>query len=138
MWHTQVHRIRTAHVLQRLGLRSVRTYVTRRQLQWAGHVARMEDDRLPRRFLTSWCGRVRPVRRPELTYGAGLTAALVYAGVMVKDWMDLAQDRVTWEDVVKNVPEPEQLIRIRAGTAHGGPTVKQTELDWRAVQGILW
>ena len=109
-WHTQAHRIRTVHVLQRLGLRSVRTYVTRRQLQWAGHVARMEEDRLPRRFLTSWCGRVRPVRRPELAYGAGLTAALVCAGGRVKDWMDLAQDRVTWGDVVKNVPEPEQLI----------------------------
>ena len=73
-------------------------------------MTRMEDNCLSRKLLTSWCGLARPVRRPELTYGAGPTAALVYAGVRVKDWMDLAQDRGTWEDVVKNVPEPEQLI----------------------------
>jgi len=87
MWHVREHRITTASVLKVLGLRNVETYVCRRQLQWAGHVARMGPGRLPRQLLSSWCGRPRPVGRPEMTFGATLEAALTFAGVEVEGWM---------------------------------------------------
>ena len=72
MWHTQHCRITTAQCLQLSQLRSVETYVVRRQLQWAGHVARMEEHRLPRKFLTAWCYQHRAVGGQEFTYGRGL------------------------------------------------------------------
>jgi hypothetical protein len=81
MWHTWKCRISSASVLQVLGLRSVRTYTVRRQLQWAGHMARMPHHRLPRKLLTAWCYQARPLGRPELTYGEGLNKALAYARI---------------------------------------------------------
>ena len=50
-WHTWKCKITAASVSQRLGLKSLETYVVKRQLQWAGHVARMGEHRLPRKLL---------------------------------------------------------------------------------------
>ena len=112
MWHTREYNITTAAVLKVLGLRNIETYVCRRQLQWAGHVARMGMERLPRRFLTAWCGRPRPQGRPEMTFGATLEAALRFAGVEVDNWMELAQDRVGWRQVVAGIWDVEQEIEV--------------------------
>ena len=80
-WHTWKCKITAASVSQRLGLKSLETYVVKRQLQWAGHVARMGEHRLPRKLLTAWCYNKRPKGRPESTYGEGLEFALSYAKV---------------------------------------------------------
>ena len=40
-WHTWRHKISTDELLTRIGLRPIESYITRRQLQWAGHG--MED-----------------------------------------------------------------------------------------------
>ena len=72
IWHTWKCRITAASVSQRLGLKSLETYVVKRQLQWAGHVARMEKHRLPRKLLTAWCHNARPSGRPECTCVEGL------------------------------------------------------------------
>jgi len=114
MWHTREFRISSASLLKVLGLRNVETYVCRRQLQWAGHVARMGMERLPRRFLSAWCGRPRPVGRPEMTYGATIEAALSFAGVRVEEWMTLAQDRVGWKQTINGIWDVEDEIEVHA------------------------
>jgi len=48
-----VRRYRNQELLDRLGLMSIDCYVTKRQLAWAGHLARMDFDRLPRKLLSS-------------------------------------------------------------------------------------
>ena len=103
MWYTREFRITSASLLKVLGLRNFETYVCRRQLQWAGHVARMGMGRLPGQFLSAWCGRPRPVGRPEMTYGAALEAALSFAGVRVEAWLTLAQDRVGWKQMINGI-----------------------------------
>jgi len=113
MWHhVREHRITNVSLLKVLGLRNVETYVCRRQLQWAGHVARMGPERLPRRFLSAWCGRPRPVGRPEVTYGATLEAALEFAGVGVSSWMEQAQDRAGWKQVIVGIWDVEHDIEV--------------------------
>ena len=108
-------------VLKVLKLRSIETYVRRRQLQWAGHVARMPPTRLPRMFLTSWCAHPRPQRRPDFTYGEGLAAALEYAGIEQEGWMEVARDRAVWKQLIRDIAEPEgdtevhEVLRRRAG-----------------------
>jgi hypothetical protein len=118
MWHTREFHITTASVLKVLGLRNAETYVCRMQLQWAGHLARMEPTRLPKQFLTAWCGRPRPKGRPELTYGACLEAALAFAGVKVDGWMTLAQDRVAWRRVIEEIWDVESDVEIHAVLEH--------------------
>ena len=55
--HTREHRITTESLMLRLGVDAIDFYVARRQLGWAGHVCRMDFDRLPRRMLSSWVPR---------------------------------------------------------------------------------
>ena len=49
--HMWDHHVSTQELGQRLGISTMDTHVTRRQLRWAGHVSRMDFIRLPRRML---------------------------------------------------------------------------------------
>ena len=65
--HTREHRITTESLMLRLGVDAIDFYVARRQLGWAGHVCRMDFDRLPRRMLSSWVPHKRPPGAPRMT-----------------------------------------------------------------------
>ena len=67
-WHVRVHRITTEELLNRVDVKPIDAYITRRQLQWAGHVLRMPYDRLPRKMMTSWVPSRRPNNAPSFTY----------------------------------------------------------------------
>jgi hypothetical protein len=98
MRSTKKHRITTESLLERLGIRTMEYYLTARTLRWAGHVARMDMDRLPRKLLTGWVDNKRPVGRPKLTYGHSLKKALKSRGLpyTFNKWCPLAQDRLQW------------------------------------------
>ena len=49
------------------GLHGIQPTIDRLRMGWVGHVARMSDDRPPRRFLTAWIRAKRPVDRPRLS-----------------------------------------------------------------------
>ena len=74
--HVRKHRISTECLLERLNLKSIDCYVTRRQLAWAGHVVRMSFDRLPRKMMSCWVVSKRPKGAPKFTYGRGLMKAI--------------------------------------------------------------
>ena len=95
--------ISTDQLLDRMSLRSIDTYVTRRQLRWAGHVARMDFTRFPRKMLSSWVPSKRPVGAPEYTYGRGLYKALKKAGIDKSSWFDLAIDKSEWRKIISDI-----------------------------------
>ena len=101
--HVHRYRIRTQTLLDRLCLSRIDVYITKRQLGWVGHVARMGFDRLPRLFLSSWVTDKRPVGAPEYTYGRGLYKALKKANIEKSNWHVLAQNRVEWRKLMENV-----------------------------------
>ena len=72
MEHVREHHVSTAELLERLGIESIDTYIARRQVRWAGHVARMDMGRLPRKVLSSWVRHPRPTGAPQFTYARGL------------------------------------------------------------------
>ena len=57
-------------------LGTIKDMLTERNLRWAGHVARMEETRLPRVLLTSHVRNRRPPGRPEQTFAHGLKRSL--------------------------------------------------------------
>ena len=61
MAHMMKHRITSKSLFERLGVGSFDSYYNRRLLRWAGHVARMPMDRMPRKLLTGWVEHARPV-----------------------------------------------------------------------------
>ena len=102
-WHTRKHKITTNELLKRLKLKSMDAYVTKRHLQWAGHLARMPMERLPRKMMSCWIDSKRPVGCPSFTYGRGLNKSLRKAGIEPADWHVLAQDREGWRVLINSV-----------------------------------
>ncbi len=76
MAHTMKHRITSRSLFERLGVGTFDSYYNRRLLRWAGHVARMPMDRMPRKLLTGWVEHARPVGCPQMTWGRTLNKAL--------------------------------------------------------------
>ena len=69
-------KIKTKTLNKRVGLTPVREMITARQLRWAGHVARMENDRGPRMLLTGYVQHPRPGGRPLQSFGHSLKKCL--------------------------------------------------------------
>ena len=100
--HTYKHRISTSELLNRLQLSPIDTYVTRRQLQWAGHLSRMDYGRLPRKMLT-WVPEKRPVGCPYYTLGRSLYKALTKARIDKENWSELASQRDVWRNTIRSL-----------------------------------
>ena len=99
--HTRRHRITSAELYQRLGIKSLDSYYNGRLLRWAGHVARMPMTRTPRRLLTGWVNHRRLVGAPQTTFGRTLNKALAASGLPThfsgaRGWQAAAQDRASW------------------------------------------
>ena len=101
--HTWEHRISNEELRHRTGLNTIDSYITKRQLRWAGHVARMEMNRLPRMMMSCWVKNKRPRGCPKFTYGRGLVKALKKAKIDSTNWSDLAQDRILWRTLLDSV-----------------------------------
>jgi hypothetical protein len=69
--------ITNRELLGRLGLHTMDTYLARRQLQWLGHVWRMDWPRLPRKLFTVWVPvEEKRVGGRELTWDEGVEKVL--------------------------------------------------------------
>ena len=84
-------------------MKPIENYIDQRQIRWAGHVARMSWDRLPRKMLTSWCYSKRPKGAPKMTYGRSLNKAFKRNNFNSTVWMDDAQDRSSWREKIGSI-----------------------------------
>ena len=76
-------------------VRPLRWHYETRLLRWAGHISRMQHDRLPLMLLTSWCPNSRPIGCPRMTYGRTVKKALKRRPEI---WPELPFDRPdNWE-----------------------------------------
>ena len=91
------------YLLGCLGLKSIRVYCFKRQLRWAGHVARMSYERMPRKVLSSWVPNKRPIGAPEFTYGRSLFKCLKECSIDRNDWYVRAMDPCEWKHLVNNI-----------------------------------
>jgi hypothetical protein len=96
MHHTIKHHIKTTDLLQQLGIQSMEHYYNSRLLRWAGHVARMDFSRTPRKLLTGFLQHNRSTGRPNKTWGHTLTDSLKLYEIDPKTWIATAQDRSHW------------------------------------------
>jgi len=92
-----------AELEKRMCMPDIATLLSHRRLQWAGHVLRMGEERLPHRMLTSWIPTARPKGQPHLTFAQGFVKDLTYAGLNTSNWGVLAADRRAWRTTLKNL-----------------------------------
>ena len=67
--------------------------VKSRRMRWAGHVARMGEDRGVHRVLVGKPEGRRPLGRPRRRWEDNIKMDLQEVGVGRGDWMELAQDK---------------------------------------------
>ena len=70
--------------------------VKSRRMRWAGHVARMGEDRDVQRVLVGKLEGKRPLGRPRRRWEDNIKMDLQEVGGGRGDWMELAQDRDRW------------------------------------------
>jgi hypothetical protein len=71
-----------------------------RRLRWAGHVACMREERGVHRVLVGKPERKRPLGRPTHRWEDNIKTELQEVGVGCEDWMELAQDRDRWRELL--------------------------------------
>jgi len=74
-----------------------------RRMRWAGHVARMGEEREVYRFLLGKPEGSRPLGRPRRRWVDNIRMALQEVACGYVDWIGLAQDRDRWRTLVSTV-----------------------------------
>jgi hypothetical protein len=72
-------------------------------MRWAGHVARIGEDRGVYRVLVGKPMGKRPLGRPRRRWEDNIKMDLQEVGGVRVDWMELAQDRDKWRALVGRV-----------------------------------
>jgi len=74
-----------------------------RRMRWAGHVARMGEERAVYRVLVGKPEGKRPLGRPRRRWVDNMRMDLQGVGCGCMDWIGLAQDRDRWRTLVSAV-----------------------------------
>jgi hypothetical protein len=77
--------------------------VKSRRMRWAGHVARMGEERKLYKVLVGKPEGKRPLGRPRRRWEDGIRMDLRESGLGGVDWIRLAQDRDRWRAVASAV-----------------------------------
>ena len=100
-------------ILERAGTVSIFALISRNQLRWSGHVARMPDNRLPKQiFYGELCLGRRTQGRPRKRYKDMLGDTLDNCGIPRKSWDSLAQDRSSWRSQVRSGVAAYEATRV--------------------------
>ena len=80
------------------GVKDVVVATRENKLRWAGHVARLRDDRWSS-IINDWLPRERkrPVGRPPLRWREYMV------NVAGQNWQGIAQDRVVWKSCARRI-----------------------------------
>jgi hypothetical protein len=76
--------------------------INSRRLKWAGHVARMEEDRSAFKILICKPTGKRPLGRPRRRWEDNIRKNLKEMGVNTRNWVDFSQDRDYWRALVNS------------------------------------
>ncbi|KAJ3582703.1 hypothetical protein NHX12_000331 [Muraenolepis orangiensis] len=89
-------------VLEEADIPTITATIAQNQLRWTGHVIRMPDSRLPKQVLYSQL--VKGKRAPggqKKRYKDNIKTNLKKCHIDLKAWEDMATDRATWRNLVR-------------------------------------
>ena len=121
----RVSHITSAEVRKRFGIEELlEDVIAAKRLRWIGHVARMDDTRLPKQLLFGWLPHHRPAHGTKQRWRDKVRKDLKTFGIDEGRWFHVAQDRREWralcrEGLVEITEHRQERIvnRMRAATA---------------------
>ena len=91
---------------------SIHTLIEKAQARWAGHVLRINDQRIPKLLLYGELAEgKRQVGWPKLRFKDNLKATLKSLDIPVQTWEDLASDRPQWRRMLSRGAESAEQHR---------------------------
>ena len=115
---------------------SVFTMLRQTQLRWAGHIARMPDERLPKRVLYGELQNgARSQGGQKKRYKDTLKASLKDFGIDHNSWETLAQDRPSWQGAVRKGAATFEAKRIT--TAKRKRTIRKSRAGSATINPAL-
>ena len=110
-------------VLQHAESESIHANLLRSQLQWAGHVRRMDNSRLPQRLLYGeLTAGQRSLSQPKKRYKDSLKESLKCCDIPYSTWEASAEDCPAWHSLVRGgvlafknnrISEKDQILQRR-------------------------
>ena len=102
LWHVRMHGLSMKDLFRRSKIAPLRDWLHCRQLQWLGHIARMDDSRYPRLFLSTYVKNEtgdRFMKRP--IYGETISAVIKERLGTNTNWFQIAQNRFKWRSTTR-------------------------------------
>ena len=138
MLQTHIYRISSERLQKRTGVFSLEHYLASGTLLWAGHVARMHKNRLPKRLMLSWIPEPRVAGGQEMINGRLLQRHLAHfiLAAAFTEWAPLAQDRAGWRKLMAKPPFAlgKPFVRQPRGDTRVTPEDKQRLAKERAAE----
>ena len=105
-------RVTNIDVLAKAGMASMQTMLTTRRLRWLGHVARMQDNRIPKKLLYGeLASGTRPTGRPSLRYKDVCKRDLKAGGFNLPDLGTATSDRKAWRATTRQITKAAEERR---------------------------
>ena len=102
-------------VLERADITSIEAMLLKIQLRWAGHVARMDDHRLPKIILYGELSSgLRNRGAPKKRYKDTLKKSLGACNISHLEWTTLAEDRGAWRRTISKAASSFESSRRSA------------------------
>ena len=117
--------------------------VTKCRLEWLGHVARMDIDRMPKQMLFGWLPQTRLQGGPRRRWRDVVRCDLRAIAMSDKDWYDAPLSRTSWRetysaglhaDEQQARPAPQEHVRcFECESLSGGKETRPgTSAQWSA------
>lgn len=105
-------RVPNSEVLEKAGMPSIYTLLSTRRLRWLGHVARMDDSRIPKSLLFGELATgSRPTGRPALRFKDTCKRDLKAGGFHIKDLETATSDRQAWRATTRHITKAAEERR---------------------------
>ena len=117
-------------VLHRADMTSIHTLISKNQLHWAGHVVRMDDNRLPKRiFYGELATGKRTTGGQFKRFKDTLKASLKKFNINPDTWENTAAVRTTWRSVIRRGAIQYEDNRLKKAEEKRAERKKKTNTD---------
>lgn len=107
-------KVRNSDILDKCNTMGIEAFLIRNQCRWAGHVLRMDDERIPKTLLYGQLQDApRRHGRPLLRYKDRLKSNFKALDLDFETWEDLATDRDTWRSTCHDRLHEFELNRLQ-------------------------